>query len=170
MKKIIIVLAIVMLIFIIKTPKEEQIIIPDNAIRFRIIANSNSIADQTAKMQVVKELYPELIKTTQNVSDINEARQNIQDSQSTITPIIEKYTKDYQINYGNNYFPTKEFKGVTYESGNYESLVISLGEAKGDNWWCVLFPPLCLLDAPESQTDDVTYQLYTKKILEKYMQ
>lgn len=169
MKKIVIILAILTIILISRTSQDE-IIIPDNAIRFRIIANSNSVIDQTTKMQIAHDLYPELIKTTQNVNSVTEARAQIQASEQTIKPIIEKYTTDYQINYGNNYFPTKEFKGVTYAAGDYESLVISLGQAKGDNWWCVLFPPLCLLEAENNNTDDVTYQLYTKEILKKYMQ
>ena len=57
---------------------------------------------------------------------------------------------DYNINFGYNYFPAKQFKGHTYEEGYYESLVVSIGEAKGDNWWCVMFPPMCL---PAAESD-----------------
>ena len=60
------------------------------------------------------------------------------------------YDKDYKINYGYNYFPKKKYKSVTYKEGMYESLVITLGTGEGDNWWCVLFPPLCLVEADES--------------------
>ncbi len=170
MKKIVIILAILTILLIFKNPKTEKIVIPEEAIRFRIIANSNSAEDQQAKMQIVSAIYPQLIKTTQNATTIEEARENIIASESTLAPIIETYTDNYEINYGQNYFPNKLYKGISYDAGNYESLVIQLGAAKGDNWWCVLFPPLCLLDNDEYQKDDVTYQLYTKKILEKYMQ
>ena len=67
-----------------------------------------------------------------------------------------------------NYFPQKEFKGVTYEEGYYESLVVTLGSGSGDNWWCVLFPPLCLLEAEESEKDDVEYQFFVKELIDKY--
>ena len=70
-------------------------------------------------------------------------------------------------NLGLNYFPEKEFKGITYDEGYYESLVITIGEGKGDNWWCVLFPPLCMLEAEEST--DVEYKSFVKEIVDKYI-
>ena len=72
----------------------------------------------------------------------------------------------FTINYGLNYFPKKEFKGITYDAGYYESVVVTLGEGLGDNWWCVLFPPLCSLEAEESS--DVEYTTMTQEILKKY--
>ena len=62
---------------------------------------------------------------------------------------------------------TKMFKNVVYEDGFYESIVVSIGEAKGDNWWCVLFPPLCLLEGEDNDTSDVEYQFFVTKMLEK---
>ena len=73
----------------------------------------------------------------------------------------------YDINFGYNYFPEKEYKGVKYNEGYYESLLVTLGEGKGDNWWCVLFPPLCLIEADESS--DVEYRSIIEEILEKYI-
>ena len=68
-----------------------------------------------------------------------------------------------------HYFPTKTYKGITYDEGNYESLLVTLGSGKGDNWWCVLFPPLCLLEAEESSdVKDVEYKSFIKEIIEKY--
>ena len=66
-----------------------------------------------------------------------------------------------------NYFPKKVYKGIIYEEGEYESLVITLGSGQGDNFWCVLFPPLCLLEG-NNDTEDVTYQFFVKEMLEKY--
>ena len=79
----------------------------------------------------------------------------------------EKAFYKFDISLGKNYFPSKEVYKVVYPEGYYESLVVSLGEAKGDNWWCVLFPPLCLVEAEESSK--VEYKLYIKEILDKYM-
>ena len=75
---------------------------------------------------------------------------------------------EYKINYGMNYFPEKEYKGVTYEEGEYESLVITLGNGLGENFWCVLFPPLCLLEADEEETEEVEYTSFVKEIIDKY--
>ncbi len=160
MKKIIIILFIVTIITI---NKKEVITIPEESIRFRIIANSNETKDQITKMEVLSEIHP--ILTENNLDSIENSRMYINDSISKITPILEEKTIDYEINYGTNYFPEKNFKGVKYEDGEYESLVIELGEAKGDNWWCVLFPPLCLLEAEESELDDMEYKLFVQEIL-----
>ena len=72
----------------------------------------------------------------------------------------------YKINLGYNYFPEKKYKGVTYKEGNYQSLVVTLGEGKGKNWWCVLYPPLCNLEM--DQKDEVEYKMYIKEILKKF--
>lgn len=76
-------------------------------------------------------------------------------------------SNNYKIDYGINYFPRKVYKGVVYEEGMYKSLVITLGDGKGSNWWCVLFPPLCLLDENET-TADVDYQLYVARIIKVF--
>ena len=79
---------------------------------------------------------------------------------------MQNYNLPYSINFGLNYFPEKEYKGIVYEEGYYESLLITLGEGKGNNWWCVLFPPLCLLEAEENT--EVEYTSLVGELLEKY--
>jgi len=76
------------------------------------------------------------------------------------------YNLGYDVKYGYNYFPVKEYKGVKYNEGYYESLLVTLGEGKGDNYWCVLFPPLCLIEGDES--DDVHYKSLIEEIIKKY--
>ena len=73
--------------------------------------------------------------------------------------------RSFHINYGKNYFPEKEYKDVIYEEGEYESLAITLGEGKGKNFWCVLFPPLCLID---KEDENIEYKSLIKDIIEKY--
>ena len=83
---------------------------------------------------------------------------------------MEKTIKDnnsnntFHINYGKNFFPEKEYKNQKYKSGNYESLVIELGKASGENFWCVLFPPLCFTD----KEDNIEYKSFIKEIIDKY--
>ena len=81
--------------------------------------------------------------------------------------ILKEYNVLYDINYGDNYFPEKEYKGVEYEAGTYESLVITLGSGKGHNWWCVMFPPLCLIDEKEN-LDNAEYTFYAQKLINKF--
>ena len=77
------------------------------------------------------------------------------------------YNTTFTINFGDNYFPKKEYKDVIYEEGNYESLVVTLGNGEGDNWWCVLFPPICTLEVEENK--DIEYKFFVKEIFEKYL-
>ena len=78
----------------------------------------------------------------------------------------EKYDQTFNVKYGINYFPEKIYKNVKYEEGNYESMIIEIGEAKGDNYWCVLFPPLCMIDAEESE--EVEYSFFISEIIKKF--
>ena len=72
----------------------------------------------------------------------------------------------YNIDYGMNYFPEKEYKGVKYKEGEYKSLLVTLGKGEGDNFWCVLFPPLCMMETEEKT--EVEYKFLIKDTLEKY--
>lgn len=166
MKKIIIGLFIVMVTLVIINEK-ESILIPDEAIRFRVIANSNSYEDQELKLTIKNEVEKEIYKLISNDKNINEARLTIENNLDKIDNILRKYNVSYDISFGNNYFPEKEYKGITYNEGNYESLVITLGTGSGKNWWCVLFPPLCLLDEEEN-LENTEYKLYATKLINKF--
>lgn len=147
--------------------EKENIIIPDSAIRFRVIANSNDSNDQILKLSVKNEVEKELYKLLEPAKNIEDARKIIKNNLETVDNILKKYNVNYEISYGNNYFPVKKYKGISYDAGNYESLVIKIGEGLGKNWWCVLFPPLCLLDNQDN-LDDVNYELYASKIINKF--
>lgn len=147
-------------------------IIPDDAIRIRVIANSNSEYDQEIKNIVKDNLQNDMYKLLYGVNDLEQVRElinsNLNSLEKTIeeTLINENYSLPFSINFGMNYFPEKEFKGITYKEGYYESIVVTLGEGLGDNWWCVLFPPLCMIEAEEST--DVEYTTMAKTIIDKY--
>ena len=165
MKKMIIIL--VVLIILISISKEEDITIPKESIRFRIIANSNDPQDQKDKMIIAKELEKTIIPKIETAQNIEESRKLINENMTLLNNVVGKYSNKFNINFGYNYFPTKEFKGVTYDSGQYESLIVTLGEGKGENFWCVLFPPLCLLEAQETESTDIEYKSFVKEILSK---
>lgn len=174
MKKLVIVLAIIMII-IVNDYDSTTIIIPTEAIRVRVIANSNDNKDIKEKELLKEEIQPKIYNLLKDVTSIEEARNIIKSNLSNIDVEVKKSLKKqnsnqkYEINYGLNYFPEKNFKGVTYEEGYYESLVITLGEGKGDNWWCVLFPPLCMLEFDEVERSDIEYKTFVGEILDRYM-
>ena len=164
MKKIIYIMLIIITMCLWIT-KENENLIPSNSIRFRIIANSNSEIDQTTKLLIKKDLEQNLFPKLENSTSPEETEQIIKDNEQVIKSTIEIYNIPYSINYGLNYFPEKTYKGITYDSGNYESLVISLGEASGNNWWCVMYPPLCLLESNSNNYDEIEYKSYIKEII-----
>ena len=147
--------------------EKENILIPDNAIRFRVIANSDTKEDQKLKIDIKNNVEKELYNLIGNAKNIEEARKIISNNLNKVDSILKTYGVDYDISYGNNYFPKKTYKGISYDAGNYESLVITIGEGLGKNWWCVLFPPLCLLDE-QNNLDNVEYELYATKIINKF--
>lgn len=166
MKKIIIFLFIFVVCAVLTNGK-KGIIIPDNAIRFRIIANSNSEYDQKVKIKVKNSIEAEIYKLIQSAASVDEARLLINNNMDYIDDMMKGYDVEYDIKYGNNYFPVKEYKGITYKAGNYESLVITLGDGVGENWWCVLFPPLCLLDEKDN-FNNIEYTTYAEKLINKF--
>ena len=170
-KLILIILTIVTIYVVYNNVKAEEIVIPNTAIRLRVIPNSNNLLDQEMKGKVKEYLETNLYKNFANVNNIEEARtminNNIPKIEEDITSVFNEnnYDMNFKVKYGNNYFPKKEYKGITYEEGYYESLVVEIGEAKGDNFWCVLFPSLCLLETEE--TTEVEYKLGVLELINK---
>ena len=163
MKKIIVIL-ICFVIGVLVYNKSEEIIIPNDAIRIRIIANSNSIEDLYKKKVLKESIKNDLYNLVNEASSSIEADNIISSNLDYINKLLSTKTNDYKINYGLNYFPKKTYKGVIYPSGEYKSLVITLGSGLGDNWWCVLYPPICMIDEV-NDTSDVEYRLLVSKIL-----
>lgn len=170
MKKALLILTVVIGLLVIYEDKEKtQIVIPTQSIRFRVIANSNEEIDMTEKQNLkdyMEDVVYELIKDTTTKDEANE---KIIDNFDFLNSKVNDYLENdnYSLDYGINYFPRKIYKGVIYEEGMYDSLVITLGNGKGNNWWCVLFPPLCLLDE-NTTTGDVEYQLFISRIINNF--
>lgn len=174
MKKIYIVLIVLIVLFFASNNNNKQLIIPKESIRFRVIANSDTKKDQENKKIIAKSLENNVTTLLKEVNTLEESRltlkNNIDKFESNInkTLIENNIEEEYTINYGKNYFPEKEYKGVIYPAGDYESLVVTLGDGLGENFWCVLFPPLCLLEAEEDNSSDVEYTSFVKEVIDKY--
>ena len=172
MKKIIIVILIIVTIFIYN--RQTQVLIPSDAIRFRIIASSNSLEDQQTKLLLRDTLEQVIVNDINNVDSIEKVRNTLSNNTDKYSNLISKTLSDndidtsFNINYGINHFPEKTYKGVTYKEGDYESLVVTLGEGNGNNWWCCLFPPLCLLEASEDEIEEVEYKFFVKELIDKF--
>lgn len=162
MKKIVLILLIPIIFSSFKFDSNEDLI------RIRVIANSNSDYDQQIKMNVSNNLKKELYELLKNEKDINNARNIIKSNLDKIDENVKKTLNneyEYDINYGLNYFPEKKYKNKTYKEGNYESLLVTLGSGEGNNWWCILFPPICLMEAEESE--EVEYNFFLVDIFNK---
>ena len=148
-------------------------ILPEDALRMRVIANSNSKYDQYIKVKVKEEIEKDLFELLKNTNNSEDAKNKIKNNLSLLKKKVgnvlvkEKYPLGYQLNYGKNYFPKKEYKGVTYDEGYYESLVVILGKGNGENFWCVMFPPLCMMET--DNLNDIEYKSLVKELIDKYL-
>ncbi|MGP4063820.1 stage II sporulation protein R [Oceanobacillus sp. M65] len=134
-------------------------VIPDEAIRLRILANSDSDADQELKRMVRDEVNEVITEWVAEITDIEEARKLIEARIPEINEIVKEVLKgegssdSFKVEYGSDItFPAKLYGDYVYPAGEYEAVLITIGEGKGNNWWCVLFPPLCFLDFSNGTT------------------
>lgn len=154
--------------------KSEDLKIPEEAIRLRVVANSDTNIDQQVKFKVTESLQDKIYELLKNTNGIEEAREILKDNLALLDNDVkqvlskEKYPLSYELKYGFNYFPEKKYKGVKYDEGYYESVLVTLGEGNGKNWWCVLFPPLCLMEAEENDMEEVEYKFFIQEWIAKY--
>lgn len=169
MKKILVIIGIILFLLSINYNNEEEVFIPKDSIRFRIVSNSMNEVDLKTKQELKSYIEDYVYDIVSDAKSSEEADELLVNNLEKIGKHINQYlnSNNYKIDYGINYFPRKVYKGVVYEEGMYKSLVITLGDGKGSNWWCVLFPPLCLLDENET-TADVDYQLYVARIIKVF--
>lgn len=166
MKKILIIFLLI-IVSLGYVKNKDEIIIPNDSIRLRIISNSDNDIDIKTKLELKSYIENKIFDLIKEANDKEEVDQILVNNIDVINNYVYSFlnNKDYKISYGRNYFPKKIFKGVVYEEGYYDSLVITLGNGKGSNWWCSLFPPLCLVD---NNTDDVEYKLYVSSIIQNF--
>lgn len=163
MRKGIVFLLITILLYLSNTPEtvssEPKELIPDEAIRLRILANSDTKEDQRIKLKVRDDVNEYITELVQTIDDIDEARRLIDEHVPEIEKIVastldeENQELTYSVDYREDVsFPDKIYGNYLYPAGEYEAVLITLGEGLGENWWCVLFPPLCFLDFSEDDT------------------
>ena len=130
---------------------EEQIY--DSVVRLHIIANSDSDADQALKLKVRDAVLVEMPALLEGSESREEALSSIASSLDEIQAVAEKVVRENGYDYpvsaylGEEEYPTKNYESACFPAGEYSSLQIKIGDADGKNWWCVLFPTLCLSSA-----------------------
>jgi stage II sporulation protein R len=129
---------------------------PEELIRFHVLANSDSEEDQALKRAVrdaiLEEVSPRLA-ASRSIEESREILMELRPEMEAISKkVIESWGKDYAVktDYGNFIFPTKSYGSLILPAGEYEAVRILIGEARGSNWWCVLFPALCFVDIEHS--------------------
>lgn len=128
-------------------------VIPKEAVRLRILANSDSDKDQALKRKVRDEVKAQIDGWVADLTSFEEARKVIQShipeiEKKVANTLKKEGSKDsFQVKFSKNVkFPTKVYGNFIYPAGEYEAVLITIGEGEGANWWCVLFPPMCFLD------------------------
>lgn len=148
--------------------------IASQIIRLHVIANSDETADQTLKKEVKDQVVTYLRSKMNQAATIQAARQVICQEMDALKQIAEKkiqqegYDYPVTVSLGTTYFPVKEYGDMAFPAGDYEALRVQIGESKGRNWWCVMYPSLCLVDGvyqtvPENSKEKLKQVLSTSE-------
>ncbi|WP_278407998.1 stage II sporulation protein R [Eubacterium ventriosum] len=139
-------------IFLNLETKSTVSVLSHSAIRFHILANSDSVSDQALKMRVKESVVNYIYEKTGDFKTVDEVKNFILNNDKTIKSIATKAIADNGYDYtvsstfGFSDFPVKTYGDVIFPKGTYTSYTIKIGNGKGHNWWCVLYPPLCFVD------------------------
>lgn len=132
-----------------------------NVLRLHIIANSDSDADQAVKIKVRDRILEETSAVFENKTNLSEAEGAVEERLNDFEEIAKSVLCENGFDYGasaelgTDFFETREYESFTLPAGNYRSLIIRLGKAEGKNWWCVVFPAVCVPAAsPDARLSD----------------
>lgn len=149
---------------------EECETIPNEVFRLHILANSNSEDDQNLKYELRDYLISDLSGIFKDAKDAEEAcilaNQNIKEIEKKAQNFVDTggYTYEISAEIINMYFTTRTYENITMPAGYYNALRLKIGKAEGKNWWCVMFPPLCLPAA--SQNNEPYFSKEVSKTIE----
>lgn len=147
--------------------------ISNSVFRLHVIANSDSDEDQELKYQVRDEVLEYMNEISSDCSSKEEVVNLVYEYQDEFKQIAEQVIKDngydYTVNIriGNFDFPTKDYGDISLPAGNYDALRIEIGEATGQNWWCVMFPPLCFVDVTSGIVPDESKEVIKENLNEE---
>ena len=143
-------------------------------LRVHIRANSNSQADQVVKYlikdEVVDFVTPYLINCDTKQKSVDTINLLLNEIETVCNNVLVKngFTYKSKTRLDSEKFPTRVYENVTLEEGVYDALIVELGSGKGDNWWCIVYPPLCFVNKSDSNAQNIQYQSYLVDIIKKY--
>ena len=143
-------------------------------LRVHIRANSNNEIDQTVKYlvkdEIVQFITPHLIGCDTKQKSINTINFLLDEIENKCDEVLLKNGFNYKskARIDKEFFPTRSYDNVTLEEGVYDALIIELGSGSGDNWWCVVYPPLCFVNKSENNVHNIQYQSYLMDIIKRY--
>ena len=147
--------------------------ISNSVFRLHVIANSDSTEDQELKYKVRDSVLEYMNEISIDCSSKEEVITLAEEHKNEFKEIAEKVIKengyDYEVNVkiGNFEFPTKTYGDIALPAGFYDALRIEIGEAKGQNWWCVMFPPLCFVDVTSGVVPDESKEVIKDNLNEE---
>lgn len=147
--------------------------IADSVFRLHVIANSDSEEDQNLKYIVRDNLLSYMKEICSDCTNKEEAIRIVQEHSKDFEQIAKNtineqgYSYDVKINIGNFEFPTKTYGDISIPAGYYDALRVEIGEAKGQNWWCVMFPPLCFVDVTSGVVPDESKEVIEENLDEE---
>ena len=147
--------------------------IADSVFRLHVIANSDSKEDQDLKYIVRDNLLSYMNEICSNCETKQEAINIVTENKDKFEEIAKSTIKeqgfsyDVKINIGNFEFPTKNYGDISLPAGYYDALRVEIGEAKGQNWWCVMFPPLCFVDVTSGVVPEESKEVMEENLSEE---
>ena len=147
--------------------------IKDKVLRLHVIANSDSEEDQALKLKVRDQVLATLKPLLENAEDRSSSEAIVRAHLSEVeaaareTAWQEKPGENVHAELTNTRFPEKTYGDCTFPAGNYDALRITIGEAKGKNWWCVLFPSLCFVDTVHGVVPEEAKELLKNVLTEE---
>ena len=143
-------------------------------LRVHIRANSNTQIDQEIKYfikdNVVDFITPYLVGCDSKQKSIDIIKSTLNRIELLCDDLLAKqgFTYKSKARLAEEYFPTRVYDNITLKEGLYDALIIELGEAKGDNWWCIVYPPLCFVNKTNTDAQNIQYQSYLMDVIKKY--
>lgn len=159
---LVVVIVVGSLAYLLGSEKVDQAYTPDNLIRFHVIATSDAPQEQAVKLEVrdavLGALAPRLAHAGTPEAAREIARESLPLMERAAAQVLAASGRTYPVQAEMGYynFPTRSYNSVTLPAGRYEAIRLVLGEGKGENWWCILFPPLCFVDVVHEPTAVVT--------------
>jgi stage II sporulation protein R len=174
MKKIFICLLSIIIVLGFTGCAKQSDITNDDYLRIHIRANSNSMEDQNVKYlvkdKVVEYLTP-LIATSKSKEEMETIiNLNLENIEGVANEVLKDNGFEYKSNayLNNEYFPTRTYGDVTLNADYYDAIIVELGNANGNNWWCVVYPPLCFINSAETSTEGFKYKSLILELINKF--